>query len=821
MSRPVRDPFEKIEQVSVTKVDYWVDELTQENFDADKVAELFFATKKESEISSTLSKIAMLQDNIEKILRGKVTSNYMTFIKARDTIKQTGLEMSELRALVDKTSELIQDVRNNRLNISKDMRDDTMMAMVDDIVSSSQLGADLMDGTGSRRRSDSNSTDNSSNSNAESMDNQSLDSDGEYGEDRKTKAVSKVKHEETVDEMLEEYVNSADPYSLPDWMSHAPHDMDNLIVERSYSAAVKLVMRVRQYADVWDVKFARDRDAYKTAKERGETENMMSLHGLSKEERNAAVSKQNKVVKIVELIETKQQTLAHTLMDSMKELPHSPIWGMEEQRRRLRLLITLGYHPLAAEAFSKSRMNIIQVVLRDVEASGDPKIYITDICKGFYHSMLDVTLSFLQLFSEHVNTPSIMNSLIVWAHHQTSELVQALMQQIHLAAKEYSTLAIIHMKPKISSILSSKGRSGSGKSDSKKHPLIPSSPTDHDDDESSDSSDSSSSRDDEEGSVAEDIGGAPVAYSSTYSLEKDLRSFVGPLKFARDCINIAFVQASEMNMTGLQGFADLSWLMLPQLKKLVNSYGEDLIKETINQVRLDSWLGLKPRVVAIVPPATLLRPHAANDNLPMARNSDVALPLGTSFDWLTVCLTHFIDDIWALLRVEPYVPSKANGPASRAYDSDDDKGVYELKTTYVPSEDEEGSSEEELDERSGAPKYKNPGFKRVGFSDVEPVAVTIMLRLVMHYVLQMEKVDLHSDQFTKHTESKKVFLDTCKTLREVTIPSMLTFIQDILLNLRMVAVLGNIDEESLGLAPRSILEDLSAKVADIESKVKA
>ena len=124
------DPFAKIDEISVSKTDYWVDQLNDPEFDADAVAQVFFASKAESEVSTTLGKITTLKDNIEKILRSKVTSNYMTFIKARDTIKKTGLEMSELRELVDNTSRLIHDVRNNRLETSKTMRKSSIIGMV-------------------------------------------------------------------------------------------------------------------------------------------------------------------------------------------------------------------------------------------------------------------------------------------------------------------------------------------------------------------------------------------------------------------------------------------------------------------------------------------------------------------------------------------------------------------------------------------------------------------------------------------------------------------------------------------------------------------
>jgi len=829
------DPFEKIDVISISKVDYWVDQLNEDGFDADKVAEIFFATKKESEISSTLSKITSLQDNIEKILRAKVTANYMTFIKARDTIKQTGLEMSELRALVDKTSELIQDVRSNRLGASKSMRKNSMMAVVNTLANAPKMEAFI---DAARQRANSSSSDGSY-SDIDSMGDTSSESDEEGASPKPAKRPISVKghghghrqHNNDDEDLLGQYGSSADPYAVPDWLSRAPDELSRLIIERSYSAAVKLVVRIREYSTGWAATFARDRETYKEARGRGETEDLLSLHGLSKEERKAAVNKQNTVVKVAESIELKQQHLARTLMASMVELPHSPIWGMDEQRKRLRMMITLGHHSLAAEAFSKSRMNIIQVVLRDVEASGDPKVYITDICKGFYNSMLDVTMSFLQLFSKHAHIPSIMSILIIWAHHQTSALVEALMQQVRLAAKEYSALAIIHLKPKITTGMYSKSKSSAVppvasptiSGDGQRHQLIPSSPMTPDDDDYP--------------RYNEDL--LPLEYPTDYLLEEDLRSFVGPLKFTRDCINIALQQASDMNATGMQGFAELSWLMLPQLKKLVNGCAEDLIKETLTQVRLDTWLGMKPRVIKIFPPSTLVHPQAAGTGRSsyVGRGSlsvvdphaGITVRLGASFDWLTVCLTHFIDDVWCLLRIQN-TKSGMRGAENRigkdGHDSSDNedagrnRGGENGDDVCESSEDAEDSDDEEIDERTGKRRYKRPSFRRVNLCEIEPIAVTSILRVILHYVLELERVDIAAEQYAKHSTSKQVLLNTCVTLREITIPSVMAFISDVMFNLRMVSVLGNLDNDAFGQAPGAILQEISSKLVTIEAAFK-
>ena len=141
---------------------------------------------------------------------------------------------------------------------------------------------------------------------------------------------------------------------------------------------------MRDYAAAWKVLYAREKEAYREARSQGLDEQALALQGLSREERKAAVGKQGTVKRVLGLVEAKAAHFARVLTDSIAKLPHSSIWGAAEQRKRLKMLITMGHYSLAAEAFSKSRMDILQTVLRDVEASGDPKIYISDVAKGFY-----------------------------------------------------------------------------------------------------------------------------------------------------------------------------------------------------------------------------------------------------------------------------------------------------------------------------------------------------------------------------------------------------------------------------------------------------
>ena len=65
-------------------------------------------------------------------------------------------------------------------------------------------------------------------------------------------------------------------------------------------------------------------------------------------------------------------------------MPPSQIWGLKEQRKRLKMLISLGHYSLAADSFSKSSMDVVKRVSRDVEDSGDPVAFVSDLSEAFY-----------------------------------------------------------------------------------------------------------------------------------------------------------------------------------------------------------------------------------------------------------------------------------------------------------------------------------------------------------------------------------------------------------------------------------------------------
>ncbi len=78
-----------------------------ENFSAEAAAQHFFASYGEAEITKKLNEMGNIQLSIETVLKQKVRSNYGMFLQANDQINQVGVEMADLKHLIENTQKLI------------------------------------------------------------------------------------------------------------------------------------------------------------------------------------------------------------------------------------------------------------------------------------------------------------------------------------------------------------------------------------------------------------------------------------------------------------------------------------------------------------------------------------------------------------------------------------------------------------------------------------------------------------------------------------------------------------------------------------------
>ena len=246
-------------------------------------------------------------------------------------------------------------------------------------------------------------------------------------------------------------------------------------------------------------------------------------------------------MKIRAIVDEMGLEMAHTLMQSIIDLPNSHIWGAAEQRRRLKILISLGYYDLAAEAFSHASDDIINAVLTDVEASGDTRTYILDLSKAFFTSFQTVTENFLKLFADYIDSPGVISILISWAQSQVSQFAATISSQIFMGTKEVSALTIIHLKPKSTRYLASTSSSSSATTNA--------------------TTTGETMGDDDTESNAVDM----LALGRRRGEDIRLAFSSGPLTFARRCLGVALGQSQQHACAALQGLDDLGWFMLPEL----------------------------------------------------------------------------------------------------------------------------------------------------------------------------------------------------------------------------------------------------------------
>lgn len=135
---------------------------------------------------------------------------------------------------------------------------------------------------------------------------------------------------------------------------------------------------------------------------------------------------------------------------------------------------------------------------------------------------------------------------------------------------------------------------------------------------------------------------------------------------------------------------------------------------------------------------------------------------------------------------------------------------------YENSSDEEGNDKEFDEENS--PKYRSPAYRRMNFGEIEPIIVTSVLRIVTHYTMELSAIDVESPRFLNDENKTQRLLDTCKVLREITIPSIHKFIETFFFNLHMCRVRGTgVDAVQ---APHMVLAESMKKLTQIEAGIK-
>lgn len=56
---------------------------------------------------------------------------------------------------------------------------------------------------------------------------------------------------------------------------------------------------------------------------------------------------------------------------------------------------------------------------------------------------------------------------------------------------------------------------------------------------------------------------------------------------------VAYKEAMVLDLLGLQAGASLSWHIIPEIKSIINSFTDDIIREMENEVSNDDWTPIR------------------------------------------------------------------------------------------------------------------------------------------------------------------------------------------------------------------------------------
>ena len=134
----------------------------------------------------------------------------------------------------------------------------------------------------------------------------------------------------------------------------------------------------------------------------------------------------------------------------------------------------------------------------------------------------------------------------------------------------------------------------------------------------------------------------------------------GPLTFVANCVHVAHEDAvgimdSQLHM---QGAASLSWLLLPDIRKWVHAFADELVKEIYVQIRQEEWfavsdIGLeveKPTIKSATDSGETKSTKSTDGSMQIEIPDMTTQTASLSYAWLVMILNNFINESWILLN---------------------------------------------------------------------------------------------------------------------------------------------------------------------------
>mmetsp|Transcript_165 Transcript_165/g.289 ORF Transcript_165/g.289 Transcript_165/m.289 type:complete len:830 (+) Transcript_165:163-2652(+) len=778
------------------------------SFDPEVAARIFFSDHSESEVSKKLNELANLQNQIEIVLRQKVRENYGLFMHANNEIHRVGVEMADLRHLLDITKKMLLEVRS--LQPSADSRP------------------------------------------LRSPEKRQINSG----------SPAKVERKQTAP-----YTQNVSD-NIPAWVRGAPAEVDRLIVEQQYQQAVGIIKRTFVFLDsVKDIGLD-DRPGEESIQDKMRRRSVhlaevlrdslsklpnSELWGVAEQTKRLqllvtlghsdiaaqgfSTSRKDVIRKTLRYVEASGDAEAFTaelsrvffmhLREACKSFidlfaqnvttpsqPVRPAGKYSNSAKHGAFFATEDFEAVAAE--SKLTTSAPGV---DGEYSPRPQAQFDDEDDDGWGEISPAALETSRVGSMNANEKDMasLSYLIGWIQEQMAVFVTALARQIHMGAGEYMAKVFEQQvyilrdhhqrqldfpqsrresltKGETSPSRSSKRFSRKSLSSSLEDGLLDTSP----------SSQPSKRRSVTRNSISQGMWSSSTRASisspvntvrgrlASISAGRDVPSYftatvMGPLTFAARCLQVAYRESVVLDQLGLQGGASLGWHIVPEIKTIISNFADEIIREMEGEVARDDWAQVKcpqpevklPGKVGVVKSPEKKTEHSTPKKGGLsglfggvsvedegealdAEESTIEVDAYTSasYDWVVALMTYFIGEVWSLLQVDT---------DSKRGDTGADMSPFQSKSlsSEVVDTHSVGAVLHRTDSL-GTKSRDQPAYSRIDLCELDPEAVACLLRILVRYVRAMVSVDTSVFSF----DQRDCFQQTVEEIKVSLLPSV-------------------------------------------------
>uniref|UniRef100_T1J4C7 Exocyst component Exo84 C-terminal domain-containing protein n=1 Tax=Strigamia maritima TaxID=126957 RepID=T1J4C7_STRMM len=192
-----------------------------------------------------------------------------------------------------------------------------------------------------------------------------------------------------------------DDYELPDWLIELPEDLDVLIAERNFEAAVQLIEKCNQYCA---------------------------------DQLNANAIKELKV-----RVDQRLTNLTGVLTNELKITPDKSLQGgPRAARRAVQLLIRLGKSGQASNLYLLYRSAHLKHVTKQLKTEGVTSLYIERLCATFFSHLRETCDEFVRAFTDF---PDCFSAFVLWATSEINNFAINFSRQVLSPQASFSTTA--------------------------------------------------------------------------------------------------------------------------------------------------------------------------------------------------------------------------------------------------------------------------------------------------------------------------------------------------------------------------------------------